>query len=82
MDIGLGVVKAVGTNLLGDVLVERSASLASEACDAACTVAAGLVETFEEDKRRSRRVTLELWHARPRREKAKDRLAALLRSQL
>jgi cardiolipin synthase A/B len=44
--------------------------------------AAGLVEQFEEDKRRSGRVTLEAWRSRPWQEKAKDRLAALVRKQL
>ena len=41
-----------------------------------------LAADFEEDKRRSRRVTLEAWRARPWQEKAKDRLAATLRKQL
>lgn len=45
-------------------------------------LAAELVDHFEEDKRRARRVTLESWLARPWQEKAKDRLAALIRSQL
>jgi cardiolipin synthase len=44
--------------------------------------AAGLVEQFEEDKRRSRRVTLEAWRSRPWQEQAKDRLAALVGKQL
>ena len=45
-------------------------------------LAAELSGHFEEDKRRSRRITLEEWRARPWREKAHDRLAALIRSQL
>jgi cardiolipin synthase len=45
-------------------------------------LAAELAAQFEEDKRRSRRVTLAAWRARPWREKAKDRLAALFRAQL
>jgi cardiolipin synthase len=40
------------------------------------------VAFFEQDKTRSRRVTLEEWVARPLSEKLKERLAALLRSQL
>jgi cardiolipin synthase len=45
-------------------------------------LAAELSAHFEDDKRRSRRVTLEAWRARPWQEKAKDRLAATLRKQL
>jgi cardiolipin synthase len=45
-------------------------------------LAAELAEQFEDDKRRSRRVTLEAWKARPWQEKAKDRLAGLIRKQL
>lgn len=37
---------------------------------------------FEEDKKRSKEVTLEIWRARPVKEKIIERLAALLRSQL
>ena len=37
---------------------------------------------FEEDKRRARRITLEEWRRRPWRERAIERLAALLRLQL
>jgi cardiolipin synthase len=37
---------------------------------------------FAEDKARSRRMTLEAWRARPWREKATERLAAMLRKQL
>jgi cardiolipin synthase len=44
--------------------------------------AAELAEQFEEDKRRSRRVTLEAWRSRPWQEQAKDRLAALVGKQL
>ncbi len=40
------------------------------------------VEVFEQDKGRSRRVTLEEWKARPLREKAAELAASLLRSQL
>ena len=40
------------------------------------------VAFFEQDKTRSRRVSLEEWVARPFSEKLKERLAALLRSQL
>ena len=40
------------------------------------------VTVFEQDKARSRRVTFEEWVARPLSEKLKERLAALLRSQL
>jgi cardiolipin synthase A/B len=39
-------------------------------------------KTFEQDKIRSRRVTLEAWRRRPLKERIKDRLAELLRSQL
>jgi cardiolipin synthase len=45
-------------------------------------LAAELVDHFEEDKRRAHRVTLESWLERPWQEKAKDRLAALIRAQL
>jgi cardiolipin synthase len=45
-------------------------------------LAAELAGHFAEDKARSRRVTLEAWRARPWREKAQERLAAMLRSQL
>lgn len=45
-------------------------------------LAAELVEHFEEDKRRSRRVSLEAWRARPWKEKVQDHLAELLRAQL
>jgi cardiolipin synthase len=38
--------------------------------------------TFEEDKARSRRVTLEQWRNRPMNEKVLERLSGLLRSQL
>ena len=44
--------------------------------------AARQVEVFEQDKSRSRRVTLEEWKARPLSEKLADRAASLLRSQL
>jgi cardiolipin synthase A/B len=37
---------------------------------------------FEEDKRRSKRVTLEDWKNRPWTEKLKERTAGLLRSQV
>ena len=40
------------------------------------------VREFERDKARSRRITLAAWQARPWQEKAKDRLAGLLRAQL
>jgi len=39
-------------------------------------------KTFEQDKARSRRTTLEAWRHRPLNERIKDRLAELLRSQL
>ena len=45
-------------------------------------LAAELVRDFEQDKARSRRITLEGWLARPWTEKAKDRLAGLVRAQL
>jgi cardiolipin synthase len=45
-------------------------------------VAAELAAHFEEDKVRSRAVTLETWRARPWRDKARERLAELLRAQL
>jgi cardiolipin synthase len=45
-------------------------------------LAGELAEHFEQDKARARRVTLESWQARPWQEKAKDRMAALLRAQL
>src|SRR5690606_4084345 len=40
------------------------------------------VRAFEADKARSRQVTLEAWRKRPWRERAVERLASLLRSQL
>ncbi len=40
------------------------------------------IQIFEEDKRRSREITLEDWHARPLREKVKGRLGLAIRSQL
>lgn len=43
VDIGLGTIKAVGTNLLGEVLAERSAPLRSDTCEATCALAAELV---------------------------------------
>jgi cardiolipin synthase len=45
-------------------------------------LAAELAQCFERDKSRSRRITLEQWRARPWSEKATERLAGLLRSQL
>ncbi|MEP7326558.1 MAG: phospholipase D-like domain-containing protein [Gemmatimonadota bacterium] len=39
-------------------------------------------EVFEADKLKARRVTLEMWRRRPLRERAQERLASLLRSQL
>jgi cardiolipin synthase len=45
-------------------------------------LAAELAGYFEEDKVRSRRVTLEEWRCRPWRERLAERAAALLRSQL
>ena len=44
--------------------------------------AANQVAAFEQDKQRSRRITREEWENRPWTEKAKEHLAALLRSQL
>ena len=44
--------------------------------------AASQAKVFEQDKARSRRVTLEEWRRRPWRERATDRLAGLLRLQL
>lgn len=44
--------------------------------------AAGQARVFEQDKARSRRITLEAWRARPWREKLRERLAGLLRAQL
>ncbi len=43
---------------------------------------AEMAEVLEDDVRRSRRVTVEQWRQRPWREKAKEKLAGLLRSQL
>ena len=40
------------------------------------------IETFAQDKERSRRVTFEEWKNRPWNERAKERVAAILRSQL
>jgi cardiolipin synthase len=45
-------------------------------------LAAELARHFEEDKGRSRRVTLDMWRGRHWQEKAKDRLAGLLHQQL
>jgi cardiolipin synthase A/B len=44
--------------------------------------AQGQVGMFEEDKKRARRITLEEWRRRPLRERALERVAALLRLQL
>lgn len=44
--------------------------------------AEGQVGMFEEDKKRARRITLEEWRRRPLRERALERVAALLRLQL
>ena len=44
--------------------------------------AAGQVEVFEQDKKLSRRITLEEWRRRPWTERATDRLAGLFRLQL
>jgi cardiolipin synthase A/B len=44
--------------------------------------AEGQVRVFEEDKKRARRITLEEWRGRPLRERALERIAALLRLQL
>ncbi len=44
--------------------------------------AAGQARQFEEDKGRAREMTLERWRSRPWRERATERLASLLRSQL
>ena len=44
--------------------------------------AAEQARTFEADKERSREITLAMWQARPWREKLKERLAGLVRSQL
>ena len=45
-------------------------------------LAAELAGHFEEDKARSRRMTLEMWRSRPWKDKAKERLAELVRAQL
>jgi cardiolipin synthase A/B len=45
-------------------------------------LAAELAGHFEEDKARSRRMTLEAWRNRPWRDKARERLAELVRTQL
>lgn len=62
----------------------RSFSLNDEAnlnaLDAA--FAAEQARIFEEDKRHARRITLEAWQARPRSQKFREWLSALLRSQL
>jgi len=44
--------------------------------------AASQAGQFEEDKRRSKRLTLEAWRNRPRHEKVLEWLAGLLRMQL
>jgi cardiolipin synthase len=44
--------------------------------------AAGQADVFEQDKAKSRRITLEEWRRRPWRERAVERLASLLRLQL
>jgi cardiolipin synthase A/B len=44
--------------------------------------AEGQARVFEEDKQRARRITLEEWRRRPWRERAMERVAALLRLQL
>jgi cardiolipin synthase len=44
--------------------------------------AAGQARVFEQDKAKSRRITLEEWRRRPWVERATDRLAGLLRLQL
>jgi cardiolipin synthase len=44
--------------------------------------AEGQVGVFEEDKKRARRISLEEWRRRPLRERALERVAALLRLQL
>ena len=44
--------------------------------------AAEQARTFEADKGRAREMTLEMWRARPRREKVKEWLAGVVRSQL
>jgi cardiolipin synthase len=49
-------------------------------CDA--KVAREQNRVFEEDKAKSKRVTLEAWKQRPLSEKLKENLAALLRFQL
>jgi cardiolipin synthase A/B len=46
------------------------------------SIAAEQERIFEEDKRNSRRVTLEAWRRRPRSEKLRERLSGLLRAQL
>ncbi len=46
------------------------------------TFAAEQVQTFEQDKKKSRQITLEEWQQRPWTEKLHERLAGLLRSQL
>jgi cardiolipin synthase len=44
--------------------------------------AASQAKVFEEDKARSRRITLEEWRRRPLRERMVERLSGLLRLQL
>jgi cardiolipin synthase len=44
--------------------------------------AAKQAEVFERDKERCRRITIDQWRRRPMREKAVERLAGLLRSQV
>jgi cardiolipin synthase len=44
--------------------------------------AAAQARVFEADKARSREITLEMWRARPWKEKAKEWLAGRIRSQL
>jgi cardiolipin synthase len=45
-------------------------------------IAAEQAAIFEEDKRKSRRITLEGWRRRPMKERIQERLAGLLRAQL
>ncbi len=44
--------------------------------------AGGQAKVFEQDKARSRRISLAVWQARPWQEKIKERLAGLVRAQL
>jgi cardiolipin synthase len=78
------VVDEIWTSVGSTNFDNRSFRLNDEAnlniCDA--EFAAAQARIFEEDKARSRRITLEEWRRRPWRERAIERLAGLLRLQL